>query len=49
MVSKDKEKLLTMLQGGDDPEALLREAATIFGVGSMRQLNIAMTGYQYNW
>jgi AcrR family transcriptional regulator len=29
-------------QVGDDPELLLREATTIFGVGSMRQLNIAM-------
>jgi AcrR family transcriptional regulator len=30
---------------GDDPEALLREATTIFGVGSMRQLNIAMRAW----
>ncbi len=30
---------------GEDPELLLREATSIFGVGSMRQLNIAMRAW----
>jgi AcrR family transcriptional regulator len=30
---------------GNDPEQLLREATTIFGVGSGRQLNIAMRAW----
>ena len=30
---------------GDDPESLLREATSIFGAGSMRQLNIAMRAW----
>jgi len=30
---------------GDDPELLLREATSIFGAGSMRQLNIAMRAW----
>lgn len=30
---------------GDDPELLLKEATTIFGVGSGRQLNIAMRAW----
>lgn len=32
---------------GDDPAALLREVTTIFGVGSMRQLNIAMRAWAH--
>ena len=30
---------------GEDPAQLLREATTLFGVGSMRQLNIAMRAW----
>ena len=31
----------------DDPAAVLREATNIFGVGSMRQLNIAMRAWAH--
>jgi AcrR family transcriptional regulator len=30
---------------GDDPERVLREASTLFGAGSMRQLNVAMRAW----